>query len=111
MGQVAICDHCSIIRYRLQHILDRDAKISLVAQASSPKEILTKFTSLDLDVILIDLEEHRQREFDCLRKFRELKPNTKTILFTRYSDKNLIVEPFKQALKVTCSNKLKVRKS
>lgn len=90
--QVAICDHCSTIRYGLQHILNRDANISLVAEADSPKEILTKFTSLDLDVILIDLEENRQTEFDCLRKFRELKPNTKTILFTSYSDKNLIVE-------------------
>ncbi len=90
---VAICDYCSTIRYGIQHILNRDANISLVAEASSPKEILTKFTSLDLDVILIDPGENRQTGFDCLRKFRELKPNTKTILFTSsYSDKNLIVE-------------------
>ena len=93
--QVAICDYCSTIRYGLQQILNRNANIRLVAEAASPKEILTKFTSLDLDIILIDPGENRQTEFDYLRKFHELKPNTKTIIYTSCSDKNQILEAIK----------------
>ena len=93
--QVAICDYCSTIRYGLKQILNRNANISLVAEAASPKEILTKFTSLDLDIILIDPGENRQTEFNYLRKFRELKPNTKTIIYTSCSDKNQILEAIK----------------
>ena len=90
--QVAICDCCPTIRYGLQHILSTDININMVAQASSHEEILTRFAEVDLDVILIDVEANTQTGFNYLRQFRKMRPDVKTIIFTGYTDKKVILE-------------------
>ena len=90
--QVAICDCCPTIRYGLQHILSTDLNINMVAQASSHEEILTRFADVDLDVILIDVEANTQTGFNYLRQFHEMRPDVKTIIFTGYTDKKVILE-------------------
>jgi len=90
--QVAICDCCPTIRYGLQHILSTDPDINTVAEISSHEEMLTRFVEADLDVILIDLEADKQTGFNYLRKFRELRPDVKTIIFTAHTDKQVILE-------------------
>lgn len=92
---VAICDYCTTIRFGLQHIFNTDHNINIVAEAGSPKEILSKFAKIDMDVMLIDLEENQQIDICYLRKFRESKPNVKTIIYTDHNDKELILEAVK----------------
>ena len=89
---VAVCDHCSTIRYGLRHILNADPNIDMVEEACSSEEMLNKFARINLDVILIDLEPGKQAGLDNLCKFRELKPNAKTIIFSRESNKKLILD-------------------
>jgi NarL family two-component system response regulator LiaR len=90
--QVAICDCCPTIRYGLQHILSTDLNINIVAQASSHKELLTRFSEVDLDVLLIDVETNKQTGFIYLRQFREMRSDVKTIIFTSYTSKKVILE-------------------
>jgi len=90
--QVAICDCCPTIRYGLQHILSTDLNINMVAQASSHEEMLTRFAEVDLDVILIDVDANTQTGFNYLRQFRKMRPDVKTIIFTGYTDKKVILE-------------------
>ena len=90
--QVAICDCCPTIRYGLQHILSTDLNIDMVAQASSHEEMLTRFVDVDLDVILIDVEANTQTGFNYLRQFLKMRPDVKTIIFTGYTDKKVILE-------------------
>ena len=89
---VAICDCCPTIRYGLQHILGSDPEIATVAEAASHEELLMRFLDVDLDVILIDVDANKQSGFKYLRKFHELRPNVKTIVFTGYTDKQVILE-------------------
>ena len=90
--RVAICDHCSTIRYGLRHILNANPDIDTVAEACSSGEILSQFARVDLDIMLIDLEQNAQTWFDNLRLFREFKPDVRTIIFTANNDKKLILE-------------------
>jgi len=90
--QVAICDCCPTIRYGLQHILSTDLNINMVAQASSHEEMLSRFVEVDLDIILIDVEANTQTGFNYLRQFRKMRPDVKTIIFTGYTDKKVILE-------------------
>jgi DNA-binding NarL/FixJ family response regulator len=90
--RVAICDCCPTIRYGLEHILGTDAEIDTVAEAASHEEMLTQFIDTDLDVILIDVDTSDQPGFRYLRKFRELRPDVKTIVFTGHTDKRVILE-------------------
>jgi NarL family two-component system response regulator LiaR len=90
--QVAVCDSCPTIRYGLQHVLSTNLNINMVAQASSHEEMLTRFAELDLDVMLIDVEANTQTGFNYLRQFRKIRPDVKTIIFTGYTDKKVILE-------------------
>jgi len=90
--RVAICDHCTTIRCGLRHILNEDPNIDTVAEAYSTEEMLTKFVKINLDVVLIDLEPEKQTGCDNLCKFRELKPDAKTIVFTSDRDQKRILE-------------------
>ena len=88
---VAICDRCSTIRCGLRHILNADPSINTVAEAGTAEEIVSNFSRLDLDVMLIDLEPGKLAELNNLCKFKALKPNAKIIIFTNRSDKDLIL--------------------
>ena len=91
--QVAICDCCPTIRYGLQYILGSAPDIKTVAEASSHEEMLNKFIHLDLDVILVDIGSNKQTGLNFIRKFRETRPDVKTIIFTGYSsDERAILE-------------------
>ncbi len=89
---VAICDHCATIRCGLRYILNADPNFDTVVEACSSEEMLSKFAKINLDVILIDLEPDKLAGLDNLCKFRELKPNAKTIIFTSESNKKLILD-------------------
>lgn len=95
---VAICDHCAIIRCGLRYILNADPNIDVVVEACSFEEMLSKFARINLDVILIDLEPDKLAGLDNLCKFRELKPNAKTIIFTNESNKKLILVAVKMGV-------------
>lgn len=90
--QVAICDCCPTIRYGLQHILGTDPEIDTVAEAGSHEELLTRFVDADLDVVLVDVETGHQPAFQHLRKFRELRPDVKTIVFTGHTERQVILD-------------------
>ncbi len=92
--RVAICDCCPTIRYGLQHILGSDPGIATVAEADCHEELLLRFLDTRLDVVLIDVEASKQTGtgFKYLRKFRELRPEVKTIIFTGHTDKKVILE-------------------
>lgn len=90
--QVAICDHCPTIRIGLQHILNADPNIIAVAEASSHQEMSSNFKHTDIDVLLLDVGTNRQPGFSYLRKFRELRPRVKTIIYTGHTEKEVIME-------------------
>jgi len=90
--QVAICDGCPTIRYGLQHVLGTDPSINMVAEITTHEELLTSLVETDLDIILMDLEAGKQTAFYYLRKFRELRPDVKTIFFTGQTDRQVILE-------------------
>lgn len=89
--QVAICDCCPTIRYGLQHILSTDPEIDTVAEFASHEDLITRLLDAELDIILIDLEANKTTGFNYLRKFRELRPEVKTIIFTASTDKKVIL--------------------
>mgnify|MGYP001821454461 CR=1 FL=1 len=90
--KVAICDCCPTIRYGLQHILGTDPEINTVAEAGTHEELLSGLIHEDLDVILIDIETNQQPGLKHLREFRELQPNVKIIVFTGYTNREVILE-------------------
>jgi NarL family two-component system response regulator LiaR len=90
--QVAICDNNPIIKFGLQHLLNTDPHINIIAEATSHEEMFSEFAHADIDVLLIDVEANEQTGFNYLRKFHDLRPTVKTIIYTGHTDKKAILE-------------------
>ena len=76
----------------MQHILNTDPGITTVAEASSHQEMISNFKDTDIDVLLADLETDKRSSLCTLRKFQELRPNVKIIIYTDHTDKEVILK-------------------
>ena len=90
--QVGICDSSPVIKLGLQHLLNTDPHIEVIAEATSHEEMFSKFAHANIDVLLIDVEANEQTGFTYLRKFHDLRPNVKTIIYTGHTDREAILE-------------------
>ena len=90
--RVMTCDRCPTIRYGLHRILSSDAQIEIVAELHEPEEILSAANQVDADILIIDLDENNPSEIEYLRRFRNLQPGVKIIVFTACSDTGLVME-------------------
>lgn len=90
--RIAICDDHPVIRFGLATILDNETEFSVVLQAASTKELLNKFIESQPDITILDLELNGSSGIDGLRKIRQIKPNAKVIIYTAFTDNDLIMQ-------------------
>jgi len=95
---VAICDACPTIRHGLEHILDKAPDIDIVAQASSREELLSQANDLDIDVVLIDIEDHANDVSGYVGSFREKIPSSKILIFTNCEDQALVISTLEHGI-------------
>ena len=95
---VAICDACPTIRHGLEHILDKAPDIEIVAQASSRDELLSQADGLDIDVLLIDIDDHAYDASGYAGSFREKIPSSKILVFTNCKDHALIISTLEHGI-------------
>ena len=90
--RVAICDSCPTIRHGLEHIFDAAADIEVVTLASSREELLSQAGELDVDVVLLDIDDHQHDLAELIASFREKLPNSKIMVFTNCNDNLQIID-------------------
>ena len=95
---VAICDACPTIRHGLEHILDKAPDIDVVAQASSREELLSQKNDLDIDVLLIDIDDHANDVSGYVRSFREKMPSSKILVFTNCQDHAMVISTLEHGI-------------
>ena len=95
---VAICDACPTIRHGLEHILNKAPDIDVVAQASSRDELLSQANDLNIDVLLIDIEDHANDVSGYVGSFREKIPSSKILVFTDCKDHVLVISTLEHGI-------------
>ena len=90
--RVAICDACPTIRHGLEHILESVPDITVVVQASSQDELLRQIADLDIDVVLIDIDDHAYDVYGYVHSFREKMPSSRILVFTNCEDRVQVVK-------------------
>jgi DNA-binding NarL/FixJ family response regulator len=103
--RVTICDQSPVIRHGLRDILRTDSKLEIVGQATSPRELVSKFDRgeadyrLDTDIILADFEENGQSVIGFLRDLGRLLPKAKIIALNDCNNKDRLVEAIELGIK------------
>jgi len=96
--RIAICDSCPTIRSGLKHILNSASEIDIVLQTSSHAELMDQSESLDIDVIMVDIEDDKQPGFEYINSFRKKFPDVKILIFTNCTDNAQIIEVLEQGV-------------
>ena len=96
--RVAICDACPTIRHGLNHIFDTAPDIDVVTQVSSRDELFDQADDLDIDVVMIDIDDHEHDVNGYIASFKKNLPSAKILVFTNCEEHLLILVALEQGV-------------
>ena len=92
MIRVLIADDHPIVREGFGAIVNAEADIKVVAQASNGVEALERAAEANPDVALMDLRMPNMGGAEAIRRLRQANPNLRAIVLTTYDDDEAIYE-------------------
>lgn len=92
MIRVLIADDHPIVREGFGAIVNAEADIQVVAQASNGVEALEQAAEANPDVALMDLRMPQMGGAEAIRRLRQSNPNLRAIVLTTYDDDEAIYE-------------------
>ena len=92
MIRVLIADDHPIVREGFGAIVNAEADIQVVAQASDGVEALEQAADANPDVALMDLRMPNMGGAEAIRRLRQTNPNLRAIVLTTYDDDEAIYE-------------------
>ncbi len=93
--RVGIVDDDKSIRDWVRNALEGSEGFEFVAEFGSAEELLDSASSMELDVLLLDIQLDGMNGVSCLRELRPLLTNPRIAIFTAYPDE----EPIFQSLR------------
>jgi DNA-binding NarL/FixJ family response regulator len=87
-----LVDDHPVVRFGVKHILDAEPDIEVVGDLDGMRGIEDALSSLEPDVILLDLELGDIKGVDALRQVREIAPNLKVIVYTSHCEEEYIIQ-------------------
>jgi two-component system, NarL family, response regulator NreC len=82
MIRVLVADDHSILRTGVVALLEREPDITVVGEAASADQAVSRARSLQPDVILLDVVMPRKSGFDALPKLREVAPRARVVMLS-----------------------------
>ena len=92
MIRIMLADDHSIVRAGLKRVLTAAADMSVVAEAVSCQEVLSKIPECQLDTLVLDISMPDGNGFEVLGKIKALRPRLPVILFSMYSDTRYVMK-------------------
>jgi two-component system, NarL family, response regulator NreC len=84
-------DHATV-RQGLKLLIDREADLEVVGEASNGAQAIERGSSDDLDVVVMDLSMPGVSGIVATRKLKELRPALAIVSLTRHSDETFLEE-------------------
>jgi len=84
--RILLVDDHQVVREGLRHMLELEADIEVVGEASEAKEVLTKVETLSPDIILMDIKMPGVDGIELTRQLKEKQPSCNIIMLTLYDE-------------------------
>lgn len=88
--KIFIVDDHEIFRNGLKMVLNKLKYISIVAEASNGQDFLDQLPTVDVDIVLLDIEMPIMNGIDAAKLAIKQKPNLKIIALTMFNDEDYI---------------------
>jgi len=82
MIRVLVTDDHSILRKGVMGLLEREPDMTVVGEASTADQAISRARSLQPDVILLDVVMPRKSGFDALPKLKEVAPEARVLMLS-----------------------------
>ncbi len=92
MTKVMIVDDHEVVRLGLKGLLSRNQGLTVVGEAASVQEAVEKASSLQPEVIVMDVRLPDGSGVDACRQILETQPDIKVIMLTSFPDDEVVIE-------------------
>jgi two-component system, NarL family, response regulator DevR len=92
MTKVMIVDDHEVVRLGLKGLLSRKQGLTVVGEAGSVQEAVEKASSLQPEVIVMDVRLPDGSGVDACRQILETQPDIKVIMLTSFPDDEVVIE-------------------
>ena len=96
--KIIIADDHPLVREGLMQIISQGPDMTVVEQAEDGFELLDKIRSMDLDIVLMDLDMPEKNGWDVMRQLKVEFPNLPIIILSVSSEDEYAVECFRSPL-------------
>jgi len=84
--RILVVDDHQVVREGLRHMLELEADMEVVGEASDAKETLTQVESLSPEIILMDIKMPGVDGIELTRQLKEKLPSSNVIMLTLYDE-------------------------
>ncbi len=87
--RILIAEDNEIVGRGLKSLLDQQNDMEVIGKATSCKKTLMLTSTLNPDIILLNLTLSDGKSIDCITKLKDLCPNSKILIFTASDNKEI----------------------
>lgn len=91
MIRILLADDHPIVREGLRAVLETQPDFEVVAEAASGDEAVRHAVALQPDILLLDLEMPIMDGVEAIRRLRQLRPDSRIIVFTAFDNDERII--------------------
>ena len=95
MIRVLVADDHTIVREGLKQILSDTTDIEVADEAANAKEVITKVSDRDYDLVLLDISFPGRSGVDILKQLKCLKPKLPVLILSMYPEEQYAVRSLK----------------
>ncbi len=95
MIKVISADDHALTRKGIKHILDKTKDIRVVEEAENGRQLLSKLSVGNFDVVALDLFMPGMEAFEVIRKVKETAPHLKILVISAHPDKQFGMQALK----------------
>jgi len=93
--RLMIVDDHVLVRQGLRSMLADASGVDIVAEAPNAREALQKATTLQPDVLLLDIRMPGMDGLQLLRRLSEQAPDVRVVILTNYGEEQFLLEAFR----------------
>lgn len=88
--KILLADDHAVLRAGLKLLLNAEADIEVVGEASDGEEAITQVNLLMPDLLLLDLTMPKLNGVDCIERLMKIHPNLKILVLTMHDDEEYL---------------------